>query len=170
MSVPRRGTLPPGEGEGGLQSKPDEGMKRPNEGAGAPGAASDPPAEKPVRKPLRLPSRLFTLVLILIGWMIFAIEDMHELPRYAAQIFGFGAEGFAGNTFLYWLGNYGFVLIIGLILSQPVFPRIRKLAEEKTALANLLQIMAAALTILLTLVCAAALISDGYNPFLYFRF
>ncbi len=156
LSQPEGLRCPSGEDEGGRRSRSDEGQTD----AGL----------RASHTPLHLLSRLITLILILIGWMIFAIEDMHELPRYAAQIFGFGAEGLAGNTFLYWFGNYGFVLIIGFILSQPVFPRIRKLAEEKTALANLLQIMAAALTMLLTLVCAAALISDGYNPFLYFRF
>ena len=163
MSGPRRGALPPGEGEGGLHRRPDEGPE-------APKAVSIPLAGKPAWNPWHLLTRLLTLVLVLIGWMIFAIEDMHELPRYASQIFGFGGTGFAGNTFLYWLGNYGFVLIIGLVLSQPVYPKIRKLAEEKTVLAGVLQIAAAFLTMLLTLVCAAALISDGYNPFLYFRF
>ena len=64
------------------------------------------------------------------------------------------------------------LIIIGVIVGLVIHHKNveRKLAEEKTALANILQIAAAALTMLLTLVCAAALISDGYNPFLYFRF
>ena len=122
-----------------------------------------------LRRPLeKLPKgfrHLYTVVLLVIGWTIFGIEDFGHLGQYLGVMFGFGASGFADGAFLYALrGGIGRILIgaiaalpLGKQLHDRLSPRVRQPAD-------------AVLLALGLLACTAAMISGTYNPFLYFRF
>ncbi len=129
--------------------------------------------EKLTGLPKKLPKpigRLYSLILIMLGWMIFAIEDLKKLAAYASDIFGFGANGFAGKEFFYQLNNYLFVLLTGAVLCTPVFPKLAEKAKGNETAEKTLGIIGLLAGMLLTAVCIAMLVADSYNPFLYFRF
>ncbi|MGN0166158.1 MAG: MBOAT family O-acyltransferase [Lachnospiraceae bacterium] len=129
--------------------------------------------EKLTRLPEHMPAALrhvYSLVIVMLGWMIFAVEDIRELGRYASQVFGFGAGGFADKAFLYQAGNYSVILIAGVILSTPVFKKVRNFAENGKTAGAVLSAIGACVGIILVAVCIAMLVADSYNPFLYFRF
>lgn len=113
---------------------------------------------------------IYSVIIVLIGWMIFAVEDIKKLGKYATQIFGFGAKGVFGNTFLYQLRNYGVILGLCVVFSMPVYKKLKACGEKNEKAGKVLNVCGLVIGCLLTLVCVAMLVADSYNPFLYFRF
>ena len=105
----------------------------------------------------------YTLLVVLLGWMIFAITDMGELGRYLLSMIGF-SRGPGGATIRQLLTSYGAVMLIGAVGIVPAVSRLRNVVYQKSKAAVFV------IEIVLFLLCLAALIKDSYNPFLYFRF
>ncbi len=107
---------------------------------------------------------VYGIVIIMVGWAIFAVEDLGQLGGYLKAMFGFGA-GLLDTAFLYNLRNFFPLLIIGIIASTPLAKKLwGKLGDKARKI--LLPIL-----LILGLVIATAYLVDGtYNPFLYFRF
>ena len=108
---------------------------------------------------------VYGLLLIMVGWTIFAVEDLTQLGGYLKAMFGFGGNRLLDSAFLYNLRNYLPILIIAAIASTPLAKNLwHKLSSKAQKV--LLPVL-----ILLGLVLATAYLVDGtYNPFLYFRF
>ena len=107
---------------------------------------------------------VYALALILVGWAIFAVEDLGALGVYLKAMFGFGA-GLANSSFLYQLRNYLPILLIAAVASTPAAAKLWHKLPEK-ARKVLFPVLIA-----LGLVLSTAYLVDGtYNPFLYFRF
>ena len=102
-------------------------------------------------------SHIYTIFLILIGWVIFAIDSPHDLIKYLKTMFYFGNTKLIDGTFLYLIKNYIFILIIGVIFSMP----IKKINNK---------IVTTIIYLILFVLTMALIISDTYNPFIYFRF
>ena len=106
----------------------------------------------------------YGLIIVLVGWTIFAVEDMTQLGGYLKAMFGFGA-GLLDTAFLYNLRNYLPLLIIAVIASTPLAKNIWNKLNVKV------KQVALPILLVLGLVLATAYLVDGtYNPFLYFRF
>ncbi|MBQ8871716.1 MAG: MBOAT family protein [Bacilli bacterium] len=111
----------------------------------------------------------YTMFLVVIGWMIFAFDDMTILKEYASMMFGVGGVSFINNHALYYLKNYLIIFILAIIFSMPVY----KLAKEKLSkVKNTKSVFIISLIIytVLFIVVVSYLVNDTYNPFLYFRF
>ncbi len=107
---------------------------------------------------------VYALFLIMVGWAIFAVEDLGQLGGYLAAMFGFGA-GLLDGKFLYYLANYLPILLIACVASTPLAANLWKKLPEKVRKAVL------PVALLLGLILSTAYLVDGtYNPFLYFRF
>lgn len=103
-------------------------------------------------------SRIYSIVLIGLSWMIFAITDIKELGVFFTKLVSFGADCNA----IYFLRNYGVILLIGCVLSTPVLRN--KYNRYKRSVAGIVVLLA-------IFVISVAYLSDAtYNPFLYFRF
>ena len=111
----------------------------------------------------------YTMFLVVVGWMIFAFDDMTVLKEYASIMFGVGGVSFINNHALYYLKNYLIIFILAIIFSMPVY----KLAKEKLSkVKNTKSVFIVSLIIytVLFIVVVSYLVNDTYNPFLYFRF
>ena len=111
----------------------------------------------------------YTMFLVVVGWMIFAFDDMTVLKEYASMMFGVGGVSFINNYALYYLKNYLIIFILAIIFSMPVY----KLAKEKLSkVKNTKSVFIVSLIIytVLFIVVVSYLVNDTYNPFLYFRF
>ena len=111
----------------------------------------------------------YTMFLVVVGWMIFAFDDMTILKEYASMMFGVGGVSFINNHALYYLKNYLIIFILAIIFSMPEY----KLAKEKLSkVKNTKSVFIVSLIIytVLFIVVVSYLVNDTYNPFLYFRF
>lgn len=110
---------------------------------------------------------VYALLLIIIGWVIFASDDVSVLLPYLGSMFG--ANGAIGGMDVYTLLTKAALLIICCVAStelpKKLFLSAAGAMNEKAAftLKSVLMIALLALSMIL-------LIGDSYNPFLYFRF
>ena len=116
----------------------------------------------------KLPSFLkhvYAIFFILVGWLIFAFDDMSLLKEYALKLF---ANPFIIDAqFMQYFTNYFVIIAVAIIFSMPIYPYVK----EKFKFNNIIiQILIFAIYIILFMVVTAMLVSDTYNPFLYFRF
>ena len=107
--------------------------------------------------------RIYTLMIVVLGWMLFAITDFKALGMYLRAMFGMGAGAADHRSFAY-LMSYGIVLLAGAVCSAgwPGKQLGTLCRKHERVLAG---ILAAAFVL-----CLASLAYDSFNPFLYFRF
>lgn len=103
---------------------------------------------------------IYTMLLVIIGWVIFEFKVADIVPFLKAM---FNFKNFTSPEALFYLKEYGFYLVLGTVLSLGACKKL----ISKTRKTTYLEI--AFLFILLILV-TMSLISESYNPFLYFRF
>ena len=110
---------------------------------------------------------VYALLLIIIGWVIFASDDVSVLLPYLGSMFG--ANGAIGGMDVYTLLTKAVLLIICCIAStelpKKLFLSAAGAMNEKAAFT-----LKSVLTIALLALSMILLIGDSYNPFLYFRF
>lgn len=110
---------------------------------------------------------VYALVLIIIGWVIFASDDVSVLLPYLGSMFG--ANGAIGGMDVYTLLTKAALLIICCVASTELPKRLFLSAtgamNEKAAFT-----IKSVMTIALLALSMILLIGDSYNPFLYFRF
>lgn len=110
---------------------------------------------------------VYALLLIVIGWVIFASDDVGVLLPYLGSMFG--ANGAVGGMDVYTLFTKAALLIICCVASTELPKRLFLSAtgamNEKAAFT-----IKSVMTIALLALSMILLIGDSYNPFLYFRF
>ncbi len=105
-------------------------------------------------------SRIYIIPLLLISWTLFAITDFTKLGTFFTTMF-------VPNTsmdWVYYLRNYGFVMLICIVFCTPLIENFIKKLTGKLSVVKY-----AMLTAVLVL-SVAYLVDATYNPFLYFRF
>ena len=117
----------------------------------------------------RLPAvvrHIYSLVLVLIGWAFFFSPTLGGAVDYIQLMFGVGANGLVDSEGLYLLTTNLLLLILLVIGSTPIVHRAyeRVMAGRGKILANCVVYAA------MFLLCIAYLVTETYNPFLYFRF
>lgn len=117
---------------------------------------------------------IYTLMIVLISWVLFAFEDMGQAFAYIGAMFGGGA-GFVNETTLYFLTS-NLLLLFLLMLGATSYPKrwVGKIMAHASQGNTLLQCSYLAMVnmylIVVFLLSIAYLVDSTYNPFLYFRF
>ena len=110
----------------------------------------------------------YAIFLVLISWVIFAFEDLKQVGTYLAAMFGKNQIPLINSQAIYYAKNYSVPIIIGVILSMPILWNLLKKIENKKS--KLSSIAVSIFYVGIIVLCTASLVSDSYNPFLYFRF
>ncbi|MDR3729733.1 MAG: MBOAT family O-acyltransferase, partial [Oscillospiraceae bacterium] len=114
----------------------------------------------------RLPAWLahaYTLLMAVVGWGLFALEDMGECIAYLRVCFGGGALWSAADG--YALRSYLLTLVILAVASTTVGQTLWRRLPQRCR-----EVAAPVLMLAGLLLCTAYLVDGSYNPFLYFRF
>ena len=115
-------------------------------------------------------SHAYVLLMVLLSFVIFNATDLREAADYIAAMFGFGAYPLISDEFVFYLKNFGMLLLVGTIGATPLPARLMGWMKGRASLekgVNLLEI--SGLLVLFVLV-TAYLVDGSFNPFLYFRF
>ena len=113
----------------------------------------------------RVLGHIYALFFILVGWAVFAMEDLNALAGYLSAMFGFSGAGAWSTSDGYYLMNYIALLPVLAAASTPVCAAMVRRLPEKALGAVVPVLMLAGL-----ILSAAYLVDATYNPFLYFRF
>lgn len=136
-----------------------------------------------VEKLLELPRRLpqsraasavyqgFTLLAVMLGWVLFRAEDLGAALYYLKALFGLGGAGLFCDTAAFYLREYLVPLAVGILCSTPIFRRLRERLEQRgDRAAFCAQLAAGTVQLLLFLVGVSYLVINAHNPFIYFNF
>ena len=121
---------------------------------------------KPLGKLPRPVGVVLTLILVVFGWVIFNSSDLPGAWSYIRAMF-VPAGGPSGNGAVYYLLQYKYELILGVVFSMPVSKWAAKALSRRPALCDGLSYAAAACVFALSLM---RVVGTSFNPFIYFRF
>ena len=114
----------------------------------------------------KLPGALrhvYTMLVVLVGWALFAVEGLDQLAAFLGTLFGGGQLWAAVDG--YHLRSYLPLLAILTAASTPLMKnRWDRLGERARSVLTPVLVLAA------LVLCTASLVDASYNPFLYFRF
>jgi len=106
---------------------------------------------------------LLTIFLVLISFYIFAFDNTNILLSFGKILFGISGNTFVDNNFIFYFTNYIIIIIIACIFATPIYQKLKERVNKFGLIISIIYIILFILTI-------SYLVSDTYNPFLYFRF
>ena len=110
---------------------------------------------------------LYSFVLINIGWIIFRSESIELLSYVFKNIFIFDLDilyDFLATN--YNLLNYFVFILLGFIFSFPIYKKV----NERFMQNKIYNLLKDIIIIVIFIFSICTLISNSYNPFIYFRF
>lgn len=112
---------------------------------------------------------IYVCFFVMIGWVIFSFSKVSDIGSFIAGMFNF--NNLIDDRALFLFEQYKIVLLIAIIFSMPVVPWIKKkLPCKNKKLESIIHIVLSVAYIALFILSVAMIISESYNPFLYFRF
>ena len=108
---------------------------------------------------------LYTMLIVLMGWVLFRAENMTQALAYFTGMFTPGANDLAVLNYA-MDGQTWFCLIAGLLLSTPLLRKLSGLRVFRKS-ARIARPVCLLLIFGFAICC---MVGSGYSPFLYFRF
>lgn len=105
-----------------------------------------------------------TMICVMVGWVLFSAPSMGEALNYIGAMFGY-AISFVDSFGAFILFTNLVLIIIAAICATPIYTALSVRLGEKR-FSKLMVVV----TPVLFLLCVIFMISETYNPFLYFRF
>jgi len=123
---------------------------------------------------------IYTLLIVIVGWVIFRTESMTHTISYLSAMSGFAyGAGVKYSIAMFLNDKLKLEIGMGIILSTPLYPLIRRMEESllETASVQLKAPLNVVFNfvgfVLLSIIVYASIISlaaSAYQPFIYFRF
>ncbi|MBQ1193047.1 MAG: MBOAT family protein [Lachnospiraceae bacterium] len=114
---------------------------------------------------------IYTILMVLIGWVIFEFDSIPDMGRFFSCMCGFGNFPLYNDYSLYLVLN-NFIIILLAILGSTNIPkraadRLMIKIQNNEILSTFVENGA---LIVIFVICLCYLVAGSYNPFLYFRF
>lgn len=109
---------------------------------------------------------LYTMLFVIIGWVIFRVETISDGWVFLQSMFGFRGNPLTDGVFTEYFRQNTLLLLCGILLSSPLF----RWLKEKTANSTLADYVRAIALFAVFLLSIVSLVSNSYNPFIYFNF
>ena len=113
---------------------------------------------------------IYVMPAILISFVIFNATDMREAVYYIGSMFGINKYPVCSAETIYYLRNYGVIMLIALLGATPLVKCIIERLSQHKVIKNILCVAEPLVLLALMLVMTAYLVDGSFNPFLYFRF
>lgn len=115
--------------------------------------------------------RGFTLLVVVLGWVLFRADGLLNGLTYWKAMFGLCGNVFIDDTFLFYLREYAVILAAGAFCSTPLL-RIcgERLWSVSEGWGKLWNVTGEAIQLIFLVVGISFLIMNAHNPFIYFNF
>ncbi|MBR5273288.1 MAG: MBOAT family protein [Clostridia bacterium] len=111
--------------------------------------------------------RIYTLLFVVIGWVIFRSESLSYAIEYIKSMFGIVGNAFSEAAFQLHLSENIVFLIAAVVFSIPVTKAISKKLSSKPVLYETVRAVSLIIILILSL---SYVTKNAYNPFIYFNF
>ena len=116
-------------------------------------------------------SHVYCMLAVIIGWVLFASRDIESAAAYLGVMSGASGNVLVDNAFIYYLKSNAVMLVIPLLFSTGIFREIFEPEEISDKIRTRVSHSAAViLHAFILFMSTAYLVTETYNPFLYFRF
>ena len=113
----------------------------------------------------------FTLLAVLVGWVLFRAPDLPAAWGYLRAMFGAAGNPLADGVFLTYLRENAVLLVVGVLCSTPIWRRLKEaLARRGDWGAATGNALGCAVQLCLFVVSISYLAMNAHNPFIYFNF
>lgn len=109
---------------------------------------------------------IFTLVFVLVGWVLFYYVDIKDGIQHIGIMFGVVKAKLVDANAVYYFKEYMGFIVVGMLASIP-WKNVIKLPK---AFDKMLMWLKPIMVTVLFVASLAMLVGQSYNPFLYFRF
>lgn len=109
---------------------------------------------------------IYTMFFVIIGWVFFRSDSISKALIYIGYMFGKGKLSAFDPNFIGYISQYGFMMAVGAVCSVPLFKNLWQ-KVNKNLFTDILHTVCLLGLFVLSL---TSLISDSYNPFIYFNF
>ncbi len=111
-------------------------------------------------------SHIYTLLIVMISFIIFSGESTKEILQNIGGLVGIGNIPLVSPESIYYLKSYIIVIIIAIVSATPLLKNIANSKKiEKVA-----RTLEPLFLLVLIIVCTSYIVDGSFNPFLYFRF
>ena len=115
---------------------------------------------------------IYTLLIVMIGWVFFRVESISDAFMYVGKMF------YSNTSDNVWQSYFDFefiiVFVVAILGSSNFFPwihsKLDKILGKNSFINNIRTSFYVLLLLLLFVVSSVVLLTDSYNPFIYFRF
>lgn len=114
--------------------------------------------------------RVFTLLMVMVGWVLFRSESCLKAGQYISVMFGFSGNAWTDPSFIWYTCENAVLLVIGCVASTPVFKMLGKKLDSIRTGTKLVDLASAGWHMLLFYISVSYLVLNGHNPFIYFNF
>ena len=112
--------------------------------------------------------RIYTIAAFVSGWAIFVLSDLKHRGDFIKALFFNAQKGLVDHHTAYLLISFGALLVVGIIGSTSIPKRVaNKVLAKNVAIKSIVQML---FVVVILAISIAFIVSDTYNPFLYFRF
>ena len=113
---------------------------------------------------------IYAFVLVLFGWVFFFSPTLGYAGQYLKVMFGIGAKGIFDKQGFFMIFTNWLLIVIAILASAPRGYKLLKKITGCWQSEEVRSIVTCAVYIAMFLLCIAFLVTETYNPFLYFRF
>ena len=109
---------------------------------------------------------LYTGFFVTVGWIVFRSETISDAYTYIKSVFGLNGNSVSDGLFKGWFSQSVILMIIGAVLCTPVGKRISERWKDNVV-AQVAGVIGLCCLFVLSI---ASIVSNAYNPFIYFNF
>ncbi len=120
---------------------------------------------------------LYTLLVVVVGWVFFRVDTLHQALEYLMHMFSFSPGEVAVSSYLtFFHANSEVVImaILAMLFAMPIYNKLKVILQHAKHLYPdykwLVDTSSFCLLFLIFIVVAAFVAAGTYNPFIYFRF
>ena len=121
----------------------------------------------------RLPEiiqRVYAFVLALIGWVFFFSPNISQAQNYIGMMFGMGANGLADRQAVFLLTTHWLLFLLCIAGSSSMGWSLLRAVTESYKKGRTQRAASCIVYIGLFVISVSFLVTETFNPFLYFRF
>ena len=117
----------------------------------------------------KIPSVIITFLIVTVGWVIFRIENLTDAFTFISRLFIFDFQSFIPIQSPQFYVTLSLALVFSFIALIPFGKRLQDLVYY-TDFSKIQHLAVWPVSMLLFVLCLAALNAAGFSPFIYFRF
>lgn len=134
--------------------------------------------EKLFNLPKRLPKhriasvlyQVFTLLAVMLGWVLFRAENLSMAKIYLRSMLGLSGNALIDDTVRFYFREYFVLIVAGIICSTPLLKTLKAKLMKTPRKSNCVTLFAGIIQLILFVVGISQLVMNAHNPFIYFNF